>query len=278
MRSRFLITFALITFFSTGTVSASNDLAGTLTINGKTFPSLHVQVLLHDNAEGVLPTPTQMRILVTDREVPVESLYGLVFLPIDEMVKRGKVEGILLQFDPAKPAEVDYTVLMLKGRLQTVTKRISITQLEVVGEKVSGVFDFAEDSFKSFPDYPQVSFRLRIDTPIKRPPAVTADLKGADALNSPQVKVLRAIADAIAAGNFVALHKLTSESATIRNKDEIARLGAGAKTTYLRVGTDMKKLIRGVKRVVVRGNRAVVILPENGTFDFIFENGAWKGD
>lgn len=277
MRSYRLLILTLVTVLSTSLVSLANDFTGTLTINGKTFPSPHVQVLLHDNAEGVLPSPTQLRILITGRDVPIEALYGLTFLPVEDMGRRGEVEGILLQFDPAKPDDVDYTVLTQKG-LQTVTRKISIRELKPAADRLSGVFDYADNSFDSFPDYPKVSFSFRIDAPIKRPPAITSDLKGADALNSPQVKVLRAIADAIATGHFVALHKLTSESATIRNKEQIARLGAGAATTFKGVGTDLREQISGVKRVVVRGNRAVVILPENGTYNFILENGIWKGD
>ena len=276
MRFRLQLTLGLITLLCCVTLSAAADITGSLTINGKTFPTLHLHALLHDNAEGALPSPTQMRVLVTDRAVPVESLYGLMFLPVADMGGRGEVEGILLQFDPAEPAEVDYTVLTLKG-LQTVTKRISITGLKVVAGRVSGSFTFTEDSFKSFPDYPQVSFSLRIDAPIKRLPAITADLKGVDAVNSPQVKVLRAIADALATGNFEAMHKLSSENVAIRNREEIARLGAKAKTTFKTVGTDLKRLIPGVKRVVVRGTSAVVILPEKGTFNLVFEGGTWKG-
>jgi hypothetical protein len=276
MRFRLLITVVLVTLWSSVAVRAAGDVTGTLTINGKTFPALHLHALLHDNAEGTLPSPTQMRVLVTDRAVPVESLYGLMFLPVADMGRRGEVEGILLQFDPAKPAEVDYTILTLKG-LQTVTKRISITEFKVAGGRASGSFNFTEDSFKSFPDYPQTSFSLRIDAPVKRPPAITEDLKGADAVNSPQVKVVRAIADALATGNFDAMHKLSSYYAAVRNKEDIARLGAKAKTTFKSVGTDLKRLIPGVKRVVVRGNSAVVILPETGTFNLVFEGGSWKG-
>ncbi len=276
MSLRLLLTFALLTL-SAPAVFGAGDITGKFTINGKTITAPHVHALLHDNAEGVLPSPTQMRILVTDREVPIEALYGLTFLPVGDMGRRGEVEGVLLQFDPAKPGEVDYTVLTPKG-LQTVTIRISIKGLKVVGQKVSGSFDYTDNSFASDPDYPKVSFSFRIDAPVKRPPAVTADLKGTAARNSPQVKALRAIADAIATGNFAALHKLTSERATIRNKEEIERLGTGAKATYKGVGADLQRSIRGVMRVVVRGDRAVVILPENGRVSFIFEGGTWKGD
>jgi hypothetical protein len=275
MRFRLLLTIALITLLTS--VSRAGDFTGTLTINGKTFPAPHVHVLLHDNAEGVLPFPTELRILVTDREVPIDALYGLTFLPVADMGRRGEVEGVLLRFDPAKPGEVDYTVLTLNG-VQTFTTKISIKELRVVAGTVSGAFDFSDTSFASFPDYPKVTFSFRIDAPVKSPPAITADLKGTDALNSPQVKALRAIADAIATGDFEAMHKLTSESATVRNKEELARLGAGAKATYKSVGTDLKKRIPGIKRVVVRGDRAVVIVPGQGTVNFIFERGSWKGD
>ena len=275
MRFRLLLTFSLITLFSA--VVFAGDITGTLTINGKTFNAPHVHALLHDNAEGILATPTQLRIVVTDREVPIESLYGLSFLPVGDMGRRGEVEGILLQFDPAKPDEVDYTVLTVSG-IQTVTTKVSVKELKLAAGRVTGAFDFSDNSFASFPEYPKVKFSFRIDTPVNSPPAVTADLKGRDALNSPQVKVVRAIADALAVGNLVALNKLTSERATVRNKEEIARRGADAKKAYKSVGAELKKLIPGVKRVVVRGDQAVVILPEQTTFELKLEGGIWKGD
>ena len=275
MQLRLKLAFVFI-LFSTVAAFGAGDITGNLSINGKTFPKLHVHALLHDNTEGVLPSPTQMRILVTDREVPISSLYGLYFLPIGDMGQLGQVEGVLLQFDPANPAEIDYTVLTLKG-LQTVTKRISVKDFKVVAGKARGAFDFTEDSFKSFPDYPQVIFSFRIDAPIKSPPAVTADLKGLDARNSPQVKVLRTIAAAAAAGDFETFNKLSSQEATVRNSRDFARLGEKVKATFKSLGTDLKKSIPGVKRVVVRGDRAVVLLPEQGTFNLIFEGGTWKG-
>ena len=276
MKFCFLLTLAL-TALSTVAVFGAGDFTGTLTINGKSFPSPYVRALLHDNAEGVLDSPTQLRIVVSDREVPIDSLYGLTFLPVGDMGRRGEVEGILLQFDPAKPDEVDYRVLTVRG-IQSVTTKITIKDLKLTAGMVSGEFEFSDDSFASFPEYPKVRFSFRINTPVHSPPAVTADLKGSDALNSPQVKVLRAIADALAAGNIAAFNKLTSARATVRNSDEIARRGADAKKAYMSVGADLKKLIPGVKRVVVRGDQAVVLLPEDTTFHLRREGGTWKGD
>ncbi len=275
MHLRLISIAILVTVLATAALAA--DVTGTITVNGKTFTSPHVRALFHDNAEGVLPSPTQLRIVVTDREVPIDSLYGLTFLPVGDLGRRGEVEGILLVFDPTKPGEVDYTVLTVRG-VQTVTTKVRIKDLKLAAGRVSGAFDFDDNSFASFPEYPKVKFSLRIDAPVNTPPAVTADLKGRDALNSPQVKVLRAIADALAVGNFVALNKLTSAEATLRNKEEIARRGVGAKTAYKSVGTEMRKLIPGTKRVVVRGDRAVVILPEKTTFHLKLEGGIWKGD
>ena len=276
MKFCLLLTFALITL-PTITIFGAGDFTGTLTINGKTFASPYVRALLHDNAEGVLDTPTELRIVVTDREVPIDALDGLIFLPVSDMGQRAEVEGILLRFDPAKPDEVDYTVLTVRG-VQTVTKNVSVKDLKLAAGRVTGMFDFSDTSFASFPEYPKVRFSFRIDTPITTPPAVTEDLKGRDALNSTQVKVLRALADALATGNIAALNRLTSVRATIRNKEDIARRGADATKAYRTVGADLKKLIPRVKRVVVRGDQAVVLLPENTTFNLKLEGGIWKGD
>src|SRR5688500_10313845 len=60
MRFRFQLTLGLTTLLCCVTLSAAADITGTLTINGKTFPTLHLHALLHDDTEGTLPSPTQM--------------------------------------------------------------------------------------------------------------------------------------------------------------------------------------------------------------------------
>ncbi len=275
MPNRLLLISILLFFFSTTIAFGADRVSGTLKVKDRSIPVRHVYALLHDNAEGVLHSPTELRVLITDREVPLDSLYGLTFLPVGDRARWGEVEGILLRFDPAKLSEVDVTVLVTNA-LQKVTERVKIKDFHLAVDRVKGSFEFKEDSFQNFPDYPSANFEFEIDAFVNRIPAVTADLKGQDALNSPQIKALTAIANALVKANITDLEKHSSERAIRNTRKDVAAMGADARKTLKRAGTELKKVIPGVERVVVRGNLAVVLLPENSRFELIFVDGSWK--
>ncbi len=258
-------------------VSGADDLVGALTVDGQDVPFRHIRALLHDNAEGLLPSPTQMRLLLTDLEVPIESLYGLYFLPAGDLGRQGKAKVLLLQFDPANYSDVDMTILLPDG-IQTVTNRLKIKDLKITTDKVSGEFEYEDTDSAPSSMLPVFKFGYRFSTDLHHPPRVTEDLKGRAALNSSQVKVLRAYAQTLAMGDFVKLRSLSSEKANRKATEDLARQGAGAKKLYMQSGAEVVKLVPKVTRVVVRGNSAVVIMPDNRTFVLVLENGVWKGD
>jgi hypothetical protein len=189
---------------STVFVSAADEFTGDLTINAKSLNVRQVHALLHDNAEGLLSSPKQLRILIADRELSIDSLYGTSFPPVVEMGGRGEVQGVLLRIDPSDYRYVDLTILLVKG-LQTVTERVSIKNFSITGKRLNASFEYADNSFASDPDYPKVKFSFQISTVIHDLPAVTADLKGPAALKSPQLAALRAIVDTLVVGDFAAL-------------------------------------------------------------------------
>ncbi|MBK9163420.1 MAG: hypothetical protein IPM21_05805 [Acidobacteria bacterium] len=262
-------------FVSTSFALGADRVSGTLTIKGRAIPVRHVYALLHDNAEGLLHYPTELRILITDRKVPLDSLYGINFLPVGDLAKWGEVEGILLRFDPKNLSEVDLTVLM-PSSLQKVTDRVTIKNFEFAADRVKGSFEFNDDSFQNFPEYPNANFIFEIDAFVNPIPAVTADMKGNDVLNSPQIKALSTIAGALVKADIAEFEKHSSERAIRNLRKHVAALGANASKSIKSTGTELKKVIPGVKRVVVRGNLAVVILPENSHFELIFVDGSWK--
>jgi hypothetical protein len=268
---------ALVIMLSTVFVSAADEFTGDLTINAKSLNVRQVHALLHDNAEGLLSSPKQLRILIADRELSIDSLYGTSFPPVVEMGGRGEVQGVLLRIDPSDYRYVDLTILLVKG-LQTVTERVSIKNFSITGKRLNASFEYADNSFASDPDYPKVKFSFQISTVIHDLPAVTADLKGPAALKSPQLAALRAIVDTLVVGDFAALEKLITKRAARGIREQVAALGSGAKAAYKKVGTDFKGRIPGVKRIVVRGDRAVVILPGKASYDLVLEGGIWKGD
>ena len=84
---------------------------GALNVGGATIPLTHAYAQLHDNAEKLLERPRELRILLADREAPQSALNGIAFLPVVHMAREGKLRGLLIQLDPAKPDEAAVTVL-----------------------------------------------------------------------------------------------------------------------------------------------------------------------
>src|SRR5947207_858010 len=85
---------------------------GTMRVGNDTITLTHAYAHLHDNAEGALDRPTELRVLITDHEVKQETLRGLVFLPVMTLAREGKVRGLLLRFHPGDLTRVDVTMLL----------------------------------------------------------------------------------------------------------------------------------------------------------------------
>ena len=264
-------------FCLTHPVAAQNELEGTFTANGEPVAFRRVYALLHDNSEGILSSPTQLRLLLTDVEVPLDSLYGLYFLPIGDLGREGKAKVLLLQFDPENDGEVDMTVLLPDG-FQTVTNRLKFTDLKMTKDNVSGAFEYDDLSPFTSSEVPSLKFKYRFSAELNSAPPVTADLKGRAVLSSPQLKALRSFVKALSTGELRNLRALSSERAYRKAQADHARMGADARKFYIRTGAELTKLVPTAKRIVVRGNSAVILFPDKSTFNLVLENGVWKGD
>lgn len=261
-----------------GTVKA------TFAVKGEPIELRHAYAHLHDNAEGLLDRSKELRILLTDREVPRETLYGLAFLPVTELAMQGKVRGMLFRMDPAKPNTVTGTLLMPPSEpgesLTNITyfaepklfKRWSFSPQRVVGE--------LEQLKKYEPDAPRpdaVSFAVAFSAPVFNEPAVTADLKGKAAQASRQVRALTSFAGLLAAGNVASARKLQTERAQRRFDAALAASPEVAKQAKA-AGAEMKRSAAKIQRVVVRGSYATAIAGEGEYYRFAQEGGGWKID
>jgi len=88
---------------------------GIMHVGTETITLTHAYAQLHDNAEGLLDRPREMRILIVDRKVQQEALNGLVFLPVRAMAREDKVRGLLLTFAPHDRTNVVVTFLYPPG-------------------------------------------------------------------------------------------------------------------------------------------------------------------
>jgi hypothetical protein len=228
----------------------------------------HSVALSQDNAEGVLDHPRQLRVLLSDTDVPVAALYGLIFPPVRAMARAGKVRGLLLEFDPADRESLQVTVLAKPDDPRFSLATISLSnsaglwrRLEVNATRAVGELNPRDDGELA------ASFSAPVFSD-----DVQADLKGAAAQNTEQVRILVARAEAVARGDMPAALALCTE-------DAAAQLRALPPEVMTPAVKDMLGLIRQLKsarRVVVRRETAAVQVGTGDWASLRREGGAWK--
>jgi len=84
---------------------------GWIELDGERVELREAYAHLHPNGEGRLPYTPELRIVLTDREIPQESLRGLDELPVLGLAAAGRVRGLLLRLDPDGPGTLSITPL-----------------------------------------------------------------------------------------------------------------------------------------------------------------------
>lgn len=227
----------------------------------------HAVALELDNTEGLLDSPREMRVLLADRELPASVLYGQSFPPVWRLAQEGKVQGLLLTFDPTRRETLVVTVLatpepgyslanLTLSNSEGLWSRLEVGATRVVGELKPDASEKAQ---------------LRFSAPVFTNP-VEADLKGPAAAASEPVKVLLARAEAIARGDMAAAAALSTEASG-------ARLADTPPEFRKMVAKELPKLIarlKATKRVVIRRETAVVMLGPGEYASATKVDGVWK--
>jgi len=283
-----LLLISLLMFSAPFTTAQAIDpgrAQGTLQLNDTTIPITQAYAQLHDNAEGLLDLPKELRILLADREVPQEALNGIVFLPVTELARQGKVRGILIRLDPDRRNTAYVTLLHPPKDEGTSLMTLTISgtepamkKLVIGGNRVSGETENRDDRGPRPGELPAMSYSVRFDAPLFNEPKVTADIKGRAAQDSPQVAILRKKVKAMQEGDFETLKRLTSDKANRQNEAFLAKAGPDVKEMMKAAGRDMEQSIKNISRVVVRGKQAVVIFADKSWANFVLEGNNWKSD
>ena len=226
----------------------------------------HAIALSQDNTEGLLDGGPQIRLVLSDVEVPVAALFGVVFPPVIGMARKETVHGVILEFGPKDPTAMHVTVLAKPEDPQSSLTNVSLSnsngvfkRLAVSPTRVVGDYDGGEDS----------DFKFSFSAPVFTDP-VKADLRGADAQKSEQMRVLIARAEAIGRGDLPAALALSSQGSGLRGvPPEMVKEAAKAMP-------ELVKELRGVKRVVVREQTAVALQGDGSWSSLLLEGGAWK--
>ena len=289
----FLAVLVFLALFATPSISSAIDpgsATGTLTVDGDTVPLKYAYAHLHDNAEGWLDTKKEMRILVSDRDVPQEAISGLnLFTTLSEMVMEGSVRGVLLRFDPGKPKSVVVTVLYppkdqgfsLANRTISDSEKGPLENLLISKLRVSASVNHNSPGNSEL-GWPSESYSFKFSAPLFNEPPVTEILKGKKAMKSPQAKVILAKAAAMKRGDLETAKKYTSERSIIE-MDRIISQSKGEVDSMIREsGKETEQSVRkGKLRLIVRGDRASLVVDTNegkSLYGLIRKDGSWLVD
>jgi hypothetical protein len=186
---------------------------------------------------------------------------------------------LLIQMNPADPNNI--SIVLLEKPTQPGASLTTLT-MSRTGQKLFKEWRLKENRITGALDdansLPSAAFSLRFDAPIAKEPPVSADHNGAAALQCPQVAALRAKIDAVGRGDLAAIRAVSSKRANRR----LDRLPPEAlqqlKSMGKQMAAEQRKALANVQRVIVRGNRATVILNKNESATVVKEDGKWKSD
>ena len=227
----------------------------------------HAIALSLDNVEDLSTRKTEMRVLLSDREMPVSAIVGLAFPPVWRMARSGALRGLLLEFDPgdrtrlnavalAKPEEGYSLASISMSDSSGLWSRLDIGATRIEAELKVGASETMD---------------FRFDAPIFNN-AVVADLRGAEAQASEPVKVVLARAEALVRGDLPAIAGLSTD-------DSAAGLAAMPPEMMKLARAEMPRLARrlkAVQRVVIRRESAAVMIGPGEWASLVLVNGAWK--
>lgn len=289
--------FAYLVLMLTMSVSAQNaptpQCEGSLMVEGKTFALTHVAAFKHDNVEGIYDNAKAVKILLADVDIPPGTLAST--FRAAEMVRQGKLHGVMLEVDPAKSGGHSGRILhtFASDTVPTVFFTVlnrddhRFTNLKLSGDWLSGTVRMtkpAEHSGFKTDDKPityqyQATFQVRVETP----PPVTATLTGAQARNSPQVKAAMEYYAAGKRGDMATLRRLAPPEMLLRFDDMKKQLGEEQAMKQFREfwkqSPAPEAYRKQISKVVVRGNQASVIIKEQGGASWLKltrQNGVWK--
>ncbi len=259
---------------------------GLLTVGKEKIKLTHAYAHRYNNEEGLGDGP-ELRILLTDRELPVTVLAGFEGpRTLDDMARQGKVRGILLKLDPRKPLDhMHGTVLVPPSDPQasliffTSSGNDELKGLKVDALRVSGELQYSSDN-KSFADLPPYSCDATFSAPLFHDEPLTAKLSGRAAIISPQAQALKAYIAALGRGDLEAARKLATEN----NWTELEAYKKKVSDEEFRKmlkseGSSAAEIDRQISRVFVRGSHATIVLKGQGSTSvqsLVKQGGEWK--
>jgi hypothetical protein len=260
---------------------------GTLQVGDETIELKYAYVYRCDNEEELLDGP-ELRVLLADREIDHEILAGFDGPErVGALAKEGSLRGILLKFDLRKPVNessiqsLSQPTTQLSGTLLfpppgpqasliffTSSGGETLRSLQSANNRVSGEVQYQsreEQVTKDTDDFPRFKFSSTFDAPLFQDEKVTANLIGGAAVRSAPAQAMLAFERAIRSGDFASVQKLVTDDKWSEIQSYRAQAGETAFRTIInQMIPPTAQRTRDIKRVVIRGSRAVILLQDNG--------------
>ncbi|HXP76981.1 MAG TPA: hypothetical protein VN823_22795 [Stellaceae bacterium] len=244
----------------------------TLRYNGQALKLTKVLVLQNGNEEGLEDGP-RLRVFLSDGDIPVTVAGAAGILRAKTYARDAHINGVVILADPTGRSS-DATASLLNapglepGSFASVTSTSAFAALKVTASRASGS--------ASIDDAP-LELKAKFDAPLN-PDPVTSDLKGKAALGSAPVQALIAFRDALRKGDMAAVAKYATAARQKEIGDFRAKSGDAAFREALKQAPDGASVTKTIKRLVVRGTTASVVIEGGEVAELVQEGGAWKVD
>jgi len=248
----------------------ASQVEGSLAYNGATKPLDHVLIVRAGNEEGMEDGP-KLRIYLSDGEIPLRFAGGATILGAKAYAQRTGIGAVVIMADPAgKDRGGQFSLLNAPGLQPGVAVSTSTTNafsaLQVTEGQASGATSLSDPPF---------GLKATFSAPITANP-ITLDLTGKAAVDSTQAKTLMGFRDALGKADLASAAKYAT-AAKMKGIEQ-ARTMMGDQLFRAEVKKEMggPPLAQTIKRVIVRGDSASVMMGRGSVAELVQEDGGWK--
>lgn len=244
-------------------------LEATLHYDGQALPLTKMLVLQNGNEEGLEDGP-RLRIYLSDGDIPLGVAGGAGTLRAKAYARDAGINGVVILADPSGKSLAGATYLLNApglepGAFASSNSTDAFKELHVAASRVTGSVAADGEAF---------TLDASFDAPVTAYP-VTSDLTGKAATDSAPVKALIAYHDALVKGDMAAMARV----ATAEQLKGIGEFRAQAGETAFRAAVKQQggaAVAKAVKRLVVRGSTASVVLKGGEVAELTLEGDGWK--
>jgi hypothetical protein len=228
----------------------------------------------HDfqDEEG-LGSGRELRVLLADSEVPQSMLAGFDGpMKLDRLARDGMLRGVLLRIDPRNPtAGLSGTILIAPRDPRasmlffTSSGKKELRDFRIGGNRVAGKAAYGSEASDRFKDIVAFDFKASFDAPLFHDEPFQQRLAGPAAAKSPPARAFLAYTKALLAGDFDAAEGLATPEHWTEIKAARAKMGDTEFLGMVRQMTNLSEIERGISKVYIRGQSAVVVIKEKGS-------------